>query len=131
MPDAAIAAVSAFAADPPIPSGGDLGGAWMSMAGALFLVLALLFVGFYLLKRFGPKTGLGVFKRGDLKLEGQLSLGPKRSVVVVRFLNKVLVLGVTESQVNLITEMEAGHEAHEHSDFTDSLEKAQSPDDSS
>ena len=125
LPDA-IAATTAG----PIPSG-SLGSAWMSTAGALFLILALLFVGFYMLKRFGPKTGIGVFKRGDLKLEGQLSLGPKKSVVVVRFLNKVLVLGVTESQVNLITEMETGHEAHKHPDFKDSLEKAQGPNDSS
>jgi flagellar protein FliO/FliZ len=81
----------------------------LHMAGALFLVLAVILVGFWLLKRFGPMAGLGA-ARGKLAFEGQLALGPRRSVVVVRFLNKVLVLGVTEHQINLLTEMDTGHD---------------------
>lgn len=92
----------------------------LQVAGALILLLSVLFLALYLLKRFGPRAGIGVFGRGDLKLEGQLALGPRRSVVVVRYLNKRLVLGVTETSINLLTEMESGHDP-ERADFEDAL----------
>jgi len=100
-------------AAPAAPFGPDatsLGVSAIKMAGALFVVLAILFLVYYLLKRYGSRTGLGSFARGDIKYVGQFSLGSKKSVVVVRFLNKLLVLGVTENQINLLTEMEAEHE---------------------
>jgi flagellar protein FliO/FliZ len=100
------------------------------MAGGLFIILALLFVGVWLLKRFGPKAGLGMFNRGNLKLEGQLGLGPKKSVAVVRFLNKVMVLGVTESRITLLTEIESDND-QSHSDFTENLQQARQKEGSS
>lgn len=92
----------------------------LQVAGSMLLLLGVLFVSLYVLKRYGPKAGLGVFGRGDIKLEGQLPLGPSRSVVVVRYLNKRLVLGVTESSINLLTEMESGNDP-EHADFQGTL----------
>ncbi len=92
----------------------------LQVGGALLLLLGVLFLALYLLKRYGPRAGLGVFGRGELKLEGQLALGPRRSVVVVRYLNKRLVLGVTETSINLLTEMEPGHDP-ESADFADTL----------
>lgn len=92
----------------------------LQVAGSMLLLLAVLVAALYLLKRFGPKAGLGVFGRGDITLEGQLPLGPRRSVVVVRYLNKRLVLGVTETSINLLTEMESGNDP-ERADFQDSL----------
>lgn len=92
----------------------------IQVAGALLLLLGVLFLALYLLKRYGPRAGLGVFGRGDLKLESQLALGPRRSVVVVRYLNKRMVLGVTETSINLLTEMESGH-APDSTNFADTL----------
>ncbi len=77
------------------------------MMGWLFVILALVLGLLYLLKRFGHKAGLSMAGGHDLKILGQLGLGPKRSLVVVRFLNKILVLGVTDTQINLVTEMTA------------------------
>lgn len=95
----------------PIPGGNVGWTAYFQALGAIFLILAVLAGGFYLLKRFGPRAmGGGVFGRGTLQLEAQLPLGPRRSVVVVRFLNKRLVLGVTDSNINLLTETETGHD---------------------
>jgi flagellar protein FliO/FliZ len=101
-----------------------LGGAWLTMAGGLALILGVLFLGVWLLKRFGPKAGLGMFQRGDLKLEGQLGLGPKKSVAVVQFLNKVLVLGVTDERITLLTELEEEDEAAERKDFSKTMQQA-------
>ena len=102
----------------------------MTMVGALFLIVAVLLGGYWLLRRFGPRGGLGL-ARGELKLEGQLSLGPKRHVVVVRFLNRRMVLGVTEQHINLLTEVEAGDDDKEKSNFSSTFKKAQAKDDPS
>lgn len=85
----------------------------------LCLILALLFVALYLLKRYGAKAGLPMGMRSEMKMLGQLSLGPKRNLVVVRFLNKILVLGVTDTQINLVTEMDAD----DTTQFADVLDK--------
>ncbi|THB69441.1 MAG: flagellar biosynthetic protein FliO [Desulfovibrio sp.] len=77
---------------------------------AVFLLLGLLYLMVYLLKRMSGRGGFKLFKRGELELEGQLPLGPKRSVVVVRFLNKRMVLGVTDTHINLLHTMETGHD---------------------
>ena len=88
------------------------------MVGGLFLLLGLLYLAFYLIKRFGPRMGLPTLNSRDLSLHAQLALGPKRNVVVVRFLNKYLVLGVTETQINKLTEMEAEHGQTTSPDFS-------------
>ncbi|MFP4070715.1 MAG: flagellar biosynthetic protein FliO [Desulfovibrionales bacterium] len=109
----------------------DMGLAGIKMAGALFLLLALIFLGFYLLRKFGPKMGFANLKSRDLSYHSQLSLGPKKSVVVVRFLNKYLVLGVTDSQITKLTEMDADHDHPPSEDFSTTLRqthRSQDPD---
>jgi flagellar protein FliO/FliZ len=109
LPSLALADIGANSTMPPLP-GSDLGSMGVSMAGALFLVLGLLFAGYWLLRRLGPKAGLGAFRRSGLSLEGQLGLGPRKSVVVVRFLNRLMVLGVSDTQITLLTEVRDDHE---------------------
>ena len=97
------------------------------MALALLLLLGVIFVAFYLLRRFGPRLGLPMARRHTgLVFEGQLPLGPRKSVVLVRFLNKVMVLGVTEQSINLLTEIDDDHDRE--TDFAAALEKADPPD---
>ena len=99
------------------------------MALALLLLLGVIFAAFYVLRRFGPRLGLPLARKNTgLTFEGQLSLGPKRSVVLVRFLNKVMVLGVTEQSINLLTEIDDSHDRD--TDFAAALEKADPPADS-
>ena len=109
---------------PPTPS---YEGELFKVLGVLCLILALLFAGLWLLKRFGRRAGLGVFGGSHLKIEGQLALGPKKQVFVVRFLNKHLVLGVTDTSINLLTETDAEHDDPEK-EFSHSLEKARDTD---
>lgn len=113
MPDSAPA---------PLPAAPDLGlaGAALQMALALLLILAIIFAAYWLLRRYGGKFGLGPAGRGGmLRLMAHLSLGPRKSLVVVRFLNKDLVLGVTDQTITLLTEGNAEHDAH--SDFAATL----------
>ena len=101
-------------------------GSYFQAVGVIFFLLAALAVGIFLLRRFGSRTGLPGFKRGNLQIDSQLSIGPKKSVVVVRFLNKRLVLGVTDTNINLLTEVEADHEPAEHTEFSETFEKERS-----
>ncbi len=95
-------------------------GDFLQVMGWLFFILACLIALLYLLKRFAPKAALAV--DGKLTILGQVGLGPKKSLVVVRFLNKMLVLGVTDTQINLITEMTTD----ESTSFEDVLGKTSS-----
>jgi len=102
-------------AAPPLPPASDYGlaGTAVHMALALLFILALIFAAYWLLRRYGPKLGLGPAGRGGmLRLLAHLSLGPRKSVVVVRFLHKNLVLGVTDQAITLLTE----ETANDHDD---------------
>lgn len=107
---------------------GDLGGAWVTMVGALLLILAAMFAGFYILRRFGHKAGLGIMSRSDMVMEGQMGLGPRKSIVVVRHHNKRMVLGVTDNNINLLSEEYlVGDEAEGDSSdagFADTMKRA-------
>ena len=107
-----------------MPPSTGLGSTALSMTLAMLLILFVIFLAYWMLKRFGPRMGLGP-RAGvhGLRFEGQLALGPKRSVMVVRFLNKLLVLGVTDQSINLLTEVDDPHEAQE---FASALDKARS-----
>ncbi|WP_291323791.1 flagellar biosynthetic protein FliO [Desulfonatronospira sp.] len=107
----------------------DMGLAGIKMAAALLIILGLIFLVYYLLKKYGHKAGLGISGSGYLQTKAVMSLGPKKSIVVVRFLNKYLVLGVTESQINLLKEMDADHEQDQ--DFSRVLSQKSSDFDSS
>jgi flagellar protein FliO/FliZ len=92
------------------------------MAVALLLILAVILLAYWMLKRFGPKLGLGGASKGQtLRVEGHLTLGPRKNIMVVRFLNRLLVLGVTDQSINLLTEVDA---SDERKDFQSVLEDA-------
>lgn len=98
----------------------DFGLAAIKMAGGLFLVLGLLFLLLFLLKRYGHKAGLTRHLSADLKVLGQISLGPRKSIVVVRYLNKVMLLGVTDTSISLLSE--TSHD-QDHTSFATHLEQ--------
>ena len=78
-------------------------GSYFQALAFLFLIVAILFATLWFLKR---KGGLKLLTRqGDLTVENRLLLGPKKSLLVVRFLNKRLLLGVTDQQITMLTEL--------------------------
>ena len=87
----------------------DSGSAIMTTAGYLFLMLAVIFLAFWLLKRFGVPGALSSGKDGP-KLVSRLMLGNRQSVAVVRYRDRDMVLGVTESHITLLGEDEAVEE---------------------
>jgi len=81
---------------------------YLKVIGLLLILLAILIGILFAIKKFTP-AGLSNFKQNQLKVLGSLNLGPKKSIVVVRFLNSLLVIGITESNITLLKEVELDH----------------------
>ena len=102
-------------------------GGYFQAIGVLLLLLAILWGVVWLVRKYGKFNFLpqpGALPRDALRMEAQLPLGPRRSLVVVRFLNKRLLLGVTDHQINLLQET-GNHNEHDSMDFQDVMEEAQ------
>lgn len=70
----------------------------------MLIVLGLILVLFYLLKKYGSKAGLKFLDQNQLKILARLSLGPRKDLFMVSFLHKTLLIGVTDQQINLVAE---------------------------
>lgn len=94
---------------------------WSSYIQAIGILLILL-GGLYGLLWFVKKIGMNKGfrgKKGDkitLSVEERFHIAPKKQLVVVRFLNKRLLLGVTDHQINLLSETEAEDDSSDSSD---------------
>lgn len=121
----AAAAASATSGSGPIPGSEFTWSGYVQAIGIMFLVLALLWAVLWALRRFGRLAsmprGMG---RDALYMERQLQLGPRKHLVVVRFLNKRLLLGVTDHQITLLSETEP----HNDQLFQRCLDAEQHPD---
>jgi flagellar biosynthetic protein FliO len=79
----------------------DMGSASFKTFGALILILGVILLVFYMLRRLqiGP---MSLNRYRQMRLMGTLSLGPKRSVALVEICGQWLVLGVGSETVNLL-----------------------------
>ncbi len=97
----------------PAPPSADISmfswGGYFQAIGFMCLLLGLLWLAVWAVRRSGKFNFLpvpGAFPRDGLRLEAQLPLGGKKNLVVVRFLNRRILLGVAEQQITLLKEME-------------------------
>jgi len=88
---------------PEIPS---LSESLIKAFGSLAIVIALIILTVYLLKKFF--FAKGEFKGSDkaLKMLSNIYIGDKMRICLVEVLGKVLVLGISGSSINLLTEIE-------------------------
>lgn len=93
---------------------------YLKVIGFLLILLAILIGILFIIKKFSP-PGFNNFKQSQLKVLGSLSLGPKKAIVVVRFLNSLLVIGVTESKISLLKEVDVSHAQDFESVFTEKI----------
>ena len=66
----------------------------------LFVLLGLLWFGLRYLRRKGVLSLPG--QQGGLALESRLGLGPKKNLLVLRYRDKRLLLGVTDHHITLL-----------------------------
>ncbi|WP_272699163.1 flagellar biosynthetic protein FliO [Desulfovibrio sp. Fe33] len=88
----------------------DSGTTLLTTAGYLFLLLGVIFLAYWLLKRFGVPGALTSGGPGGPRLVNRLMLGNRQSLAVVRYRDKDLLLGVTEHEITLLSESEAAPE---------------------
>jgi flagellar protein FliO/FliZ len=78
----------------------------LKMLSALALVLGLMVVAMFFLRKFMSKTGGGVESDELVKIVSTRYLGPKSSIVILDVLGRVVVVGVTNQQISLLTEID-------------------------
>ena len=84
------------------PSSLEIG---MRMAFSLFVVVAVIFIGYFLIKRLGVR-GMKFGKEVPMAVLSYLPIGPKKYIYLVHVVDRVLVLGVTGEQITLLTTIE-------------------------
>jgi len=101
------------------------GGYFMAL-GFMFLLLGLLWFALRFLKKSG---GLRFFA-GDsgLQVESRCALGPKKHLLVVRYLDKRLLLGVTEHHISLLGEYPSDDDVETDKGISPNSEPAPVPD---
>ena len=96
-------AANATAALPPLPVV-DTGMSVLTTLGYLCLLLGIIFLAYWLLKRLGIQ-GVGMRSgRGGPQLLSRMMLGTRQSLIVVRYRERDLLVGVTEQNITLISE---------------------------
>ncbi len=73
--------------------------------GSLFLVLGLILLLIFILKRLNLRTPFANPHSGMVKVISHYTLLPKRAIYLVKVVDRFLVLGVTPSEISLIAEL--------------------------
>ncbi len=85
----------------------DTGATFFTTLGYLCLLLGVIFLAYYLLRRLGIQ-GVGMQGgEGAPRLMSRLMLGQHHGVVVVRYRGKDMLLGVTEERISLLDKGDA------------------------
>lgn len=87
---------------------------YIQALGVMCLLLAGLWFLVWAMRRYGKFNFLpkpGSLPKGSLQMEAQMPLGPRKGLMVVRFMDRRLLLGVTEQQISLLAEEGSGGEA--------------------
>jgi flagellar biosynthetic protein FliO len=83
----------------------ELAGASLKMVGSLAMVLGLILVLFYAVKRFRPRSFHST-QVPEMRLLGTLNLAPKRALALVELRDQWMVVGVGTDSVTLVTKMD-------------------------
>ncbi len=113
-------------AAPPLPADSTFSwSGYFTAIGTLFILLAVLWALVWVLRRSGKFNFIprpGSFPRDGMRIEAQLPLGPRKGLTVVRFLDKRLLLGITDHNITLLQEINIKGDA-KTLDFQSLLEK--------
>ena len=78
----------------------------LKMLSALALVLGLMVVAMYFLKKFMNRTGGSIETDEFVKIISTRYLGPKNSIVILDILGRVIVVGISNQQISMLTEID-------------------------
>jgi len=86
------------------------------MVVALACIVGLIFGVVLVLKRVMPGAVRSAADRVDLQVLGQLSLGSRQRVCVLRVQGRTLVIGITEGSINTLAELSSQSPAQKEAD---------------
>jgi flagellar biosynthetic protein FliO len=75
----------------------------LKMISALAVVLGVMLAGLWAVRKFMKKTGAGVDDERKIRVLSTRYLGPKSSIMLLDVLGSVIVIGVTGSQISMLT----------------------------
>jgi flagellar protein FliO/FliZ len=87
-----------------VPPGSDDAGVMGRAVLSLVFIFGLIAAGAFALRQLRRRTSGGANSR-QLQILGSIFIGPKKQIMLVRAMNQVLVLGVTEAAINKLAEM--------------------------
>lgn len=96
--------------NPPLPAADLPNFTWsgyLQGIGLMFLLLAVLWYLVRLLRRYGRFNFIprqGTLPRDAFFMEAQMPVGPRKCLMVVRFMQKRFLLAVTEQHISVVTE---------------------------
>ena len=86
-----------------VPDAAFAWGGYFEALAWLCFALALLWLVLWLIKRRG--FSFSGSSTPGMRIESRLSLGPKKWVIITRYLDRRLILGVTEQQITLLSDL--------------------------
>jgi len=75
----------------------------LKMFSALAVVLGIMLAGLWVVRKLMKKTGTGVDDGHAIRILSTRYLGPKSSIMLVDVLGSVIAVGVTGSQISMLT----------------------------
>ena len=83
-------------------------GSFLQAFGSLLLVVLFAFAVLFFVKKFIYKDFAGFSKRTNLsfKVISQVSLLPKKTIFLVKVFDRILVVGVTDAAINILSEID-------------------------
>ena len=108
VPDSVLADSSAVGSALPVGNTfPDTSQLLLRTSGALLLIVVLIFAVVFVLRRYVfSRNGSGPGS-GEVRVLNSTFLGPKKSIHLVKVLNRILVLGVSDTQIATLSEFKA------------------------
>jgi len=82
-------------------------GAGTRMIVSLLLVLSMIVASVFLLKKITPYKGLASHAGSPLMILSRIPLGQKRYICLVRIADEILIVGMTNTSISLLSKMKA------------------------
>jgi flagellar protein FliO/FliZ len=84
----------------------SLAGIIVKLVLSMVLIVGLIYLSMYLIKKVNSRAAGGGIIGDTIKVIGRTFISPKQSLYLVKIGNRYTVLGATESNINLITELQ-------------------------
>lgn len=87
-----------------VPNPG-MGSMAIKVIGSVLLLIGVLYAGMYAMRVLSGRAGKGGFNSGAISVLHKAHIAPKKAIYVLKVGEKAMVVGVTDSQINHLTDL--------------------------